>query len=50
MILAASRQHPFPVDLAYRLARASIRIDGVFVRLATADGSPLPLPARARQD
>jgi hypothetical protein len=50
VVLAASRQHPFPVDLAYRLARASIRIDGVFVRLATADGSPLPLPARARQD
>ncbi len=50
VVLAASRQHPFPVDLAYRLARASIRVDGAFIRLDTADGSPLPLPSRARRD
>ena len=50
VVRAASRQHPFPVDLAYRLARASIRVDGIFVRLETADGSPLPLPVRARRD
>lgn len=49
VVLGASRQHPFPVDLAYRLARASIRVDGVFVRLESADGSPIPLPARARR-
>lgn len=50
VVRAASRQHPFPVDLAYRLARASIRDDGVFVRLETADGSTVPLPRRARLD
>ncbi len=49
VVIGASRQHPFPVDLAYRLARASILVDGVFVRLETADGSPVPLPARARR-
>ena len=49
VVIGASHQHPFPVDLAYRLARASIRVDGAFVRLETADGSPLPLPARARR-
>ena len=48
VVLAASRQHPFPVDLAYRVARASIRADGIFLRLATADGRPVPLPVRAR--
>ncbi|HVQ21885.1 MAG TPA: hypothetical protein VMT36_01310 [Candidatus Saccharimonadia bacterium] len=50
VVHAASRQHPFPVDVAYRLARASIRVDGVFVRLETADASPVPLPASARRD
>lgn len=49
VVRAASSQHPFPVDLAYRLARASIRVDGAFVRLETADGSPVPLPQRARR-
>jgi hypothetical protein len=50
VVTGASRQHPFPIDLAYRLARASIRVDGIFVRLETADGSPVPLPTRARRD
>ncbi|HEY8198803.1 MAG TPA: hypothetical protein VIF44_03450 [Candidatus Limnocylindrales bacterium] len=50
VVRAASHQHPFPVDLAYRLARASILADGVFIRLETADDSPVPLPARARRD
>jgi hypothetical protein len=50
VVRAASRQHPFPVDIAYRLARASIRVDGLFVRLEAADGTPVPLPARARRD
>lgn len=47
---AASRQHPFPVDIAYRVARASIRHDGVFFRIEADDGTPIPLPARARRD
>jgi hypothetical protein len=46
---AASRQHPFPVDIAYRLARASIGHDGVFFRIEALDGAPIPLPARARR-
>jgi hypothetical protein len=49
VVRAAGRQHPFPVDVAYRLARASIRHDGVFFRLETADGVPVPLPAHARR-
>jgi hypothetical protein len=41
--------HPFPVDIAYRLARASIGHDGVFFRIEALDGAPIPLPARARR-
>ncbi len=47
---AGGRQHPFPVDVAYRLARTSIRHDGVFFRIEAADGALIPLPVRARRD
>lgn len=50
VVRAAARQHPFPVDVAYGLAQASIRHDGVFFRLETIDSLPIPLPARARRD
>ena len=46
---AASRQHPFPVDVAYRLARVSVRRDGLFFRIEAPDGASIPLPARARR-
>ncbi|HEY8167781.1 MAG TPA: hypothetical protein VIF84_03630 [Candidatus Limnocylindrales bacterium] len=49
-VRAGGRQHPFPVDVAYRRARASIRLDGVFFRVESPDGRPIPLPARARGD
>lgn len=50
VVIAAGRQHPFPVEVAYRLARASIRHDGVFLRLERLDGAAIPLPARARAE
>jgi hypothetical protein len=49
VVLAASRQHPFPVDIAYGLARESIRHDGMFFRIEASDGVPIPLPVRARR-
>jgi len=50
VVRAASRQHPFPVDVAYRLARVSVRHDGLFFRIEAPDGTSIPLPARARKE
>ena len=46
---AGGYQHPFPVDIAYRVAWASIRRDGVFFRIESLDGAPIALPARVRR-
>jgi hypothetical protein len=47
VIAAAGRQHPFPVDLAYRYAARQIRDEGTFFRLEPPAGSIIPLPAAA---
>ena len=47
VVAAAGRQHPFPADLAYRVAARQIRAEGRFFRLEPADGAVIPLPAAA---
>jgi hypothetical protein len=47
VIAAAGRQHPFPVDLAYRFAASQIRETGTFFRLEPTAGTTIPLPAAA---
>jgi hypothetical protein len=47
VVAAAGRQHPFPVDLAYRFAAGQIRERGTLFRIEPPAGTLIPLPAAA---
>jgi hypothetical protein len=49
VVSAAGRQHPFPADLAYRVAARQIRAEGTFFRLEPAGGAVIPLPSGAER-
>jgi hypothetical protein len=47
VVAAAGRQHPFPIDLAYRIAARQIKAEGTFFRLEPVGGAIIPLPLAA---